>query len=104
MKTKLFLLASVFALLGCVACENVKTDDQIVSLIDKLDEEQTLPLFGGLTVEKVGSTSVESPRSESLTDRIVRYFKSHELKFEISEARESGGKIKPVIVKKVKST
>jgi hypothetical protein len=100
------LCAIVFALIGCIASENVPSDDQVISMINKLDEEQSLPIFGDLSVEKVEGASDAAPRSESLADRIVRYLKSHKVNLEISEARSSsvGGKIKPVIVKKVKST
>lgn len=101
---KLCAVAVIIALVGYVACENVPTDDQVVSMINKLDEEQNLPLFGGLVLEKVENSDAAA-RSESLSDRIVRYLKSHKVNFEINEARSSvGGKIKPVIVKKVKST
>lgn len=97
----------VFALIGFAVSENVEpSDDQVKSLVDQLDNEESLPLFGGLSLEKVEKSEEVSPRSaESLTDRLVRYIKSHELKFDISEARSSvGGKTKPVIVKKIKST
>lgn len=106
MNGKLCAVAIIVAFIGCVACENVPSDDQVISLINKLDEEQSLPLFGGLALEKVENAGEISPRSEGLTDRIVRYLKSHKVNFEISEDRSSnvGGKIKPVIVKKVKST
>ena len=107
MNVKFCTIAIIVAFIGYVACENVPTDEQVVTLINKLDEEQTLPLFGGLTLEKVENSDEVSSRSEGLTDRIVRYLKSHKVNFEISEARSDssvGGKIKPVIVKKVKST
>lgn len=106
MYTKLCAIAIIVAFIGCVACEIVPSDEQVVSMIDKLDEEQSLPLFGGLSLEKVDDKEMASARSgESLADRIVRYLKSHKVNFELSEARSSvGGKIKPVIVKKVKST
>lgn len=107
MNTKVYTFAIIFALFGFVACEKIATDSEIISLIDKLDEEQSLPLFGGLSLEKVESVNdIVTPRSsETLTDRIIRYLKSHSVNFEdSSEARSSGGKIKPVIIKKVKST
>lgn len=105
MNTKLCAIAVIIAFIGCVACENVPSDDQVISMINKLDEEQSFPLFGGLSLEKVESSDEVSARSEDLTDRIIRYLKSHKVNFDISEARSSvGGKIKPVIVKKVKST
>lgn len=106
MSVKLCAIAIIVAFIGCVACENIPSDDQVISMINKLDDEQSLPLFGGLSLEKVEGTNDASARSESLTDRIVRYLKSHEVNFELSEARDSsvGGKTKPNIVKKVKST
>lgn len=105
MKTKFCSIALIAVLVSCVACENVPTDDQVISMINKLDEEQSLPLFGGLSVEKVENSDDTSARFESLTDRIVRYLKSHKVNLELNEARSSvGGKIKPNIVKKVKST
>lgn len=107
MSVKFVAIAIIVAFVGCVVCESVPSDEQVVSMINKLDEEQSLPLFGGLTLEKAENVDEVSARSESLTDRIVRYLKSHKLNFDISEARSGssvGGKIKPVIVKKVKST
>jgi hypothetical protein len=105
MNFKFCVVAIIFALVGCIASENVPSDDQVIAMINELDDEQSLPLFGGLSVEKVEGSSDVSARSESLTDRIVRYLKSHQVNFDLSEARSNvGGKIKPVIVKKIKST
>jgi hypothetical protein len=106
MNTKIYTIAIIFALVGYAACEKIPSDSEIISMIDKLDDEQSLPLFGGLSLEKVESVNDISPRSsETLTDRIVRYLKSHSVNLDnISEARSNGGKIKPVIIKKVKST
>lgn len=105
---KLCAIALIFALIACAASENVApSDEKVISLIDQLDNEESLPLFGGLSLEKVEeSDEVSSRSSESLTDRLIRYVRSHKLNFEISEARSSvGGKTKPqVIVKKIKST
>lgn len=105
MNAKLCAVAIIIAFVGCVACEDVPSDDQVVNMINELDEVPSLPLFGGLTLEKVPNSHEVAARSESLADRIVRYLKCHKVNFEISEARSSlGGKIKPVIVKKIKST
>lgn len=103
MKIKLCAFAIFFVLFGCVACESIPTDDEVVSMIDELDKEQSLNVLEGLTLEKVPNADETAARSETLADRIVRYLKSHEVKFEISEARSSvGGKLSPV--KKIKST
>lgn len=108
MNTKFYTIALLLAasFIGNILCEKIPTDSEVISMIDKLDEEQSLPLFGGLVIEKVESANDISPRSsESLTDRIVRYLKSHSVNLnDLSEARSNGGKIKPVIIKKVKST
>lgn len=104
---KLCAIALIFALIGCAISENVPTDDQVISMIDQLDNEESLPLFGGLSLEKVDDSEEVSSRSlsESLTERLIRFVRSHKVNFEISEARSSvGGKTKPVIVKKIKST
>lgn len=102
------ILIIVNALVSGTVCEKTPpSDSEVISMIDKLDEEQALPLFGGLTLEKVESANDNTPRSsETLTERLIRYLKSHSVNFELSEEARSnvGGKIKPVIIKKVKST
>lgn len=105
MNTKFFTVIIAALCISSIACEKIPTDSEVISMIDKLDEENSLPLFGGLTLEKVENANDNSPRSsESLTDRIISYLKSHTVNYELSEAR-TGGKIKPVkIIKKVKST
>ena len=108
MNTKVTLIAIIFALLGFVSCEKIPTDSEVISMIDKLDDEPSLPLFGGLSLEKVESASeasISARMTESLSDRLVRYLKSHSVNLDNFEARSNGGKIKPVkIIKKVKST
>ena len=107
MNSKIYTIAIFFALFGYViSAEKIPTDSEVIGMVDKLDEEHSLPLFGGLELVKVESASDDVPRSmETLTDRIIRYLKSHSVSFENSyEARSKGGKIKPVIIKKVKST
>lgn len=78
------------------------SENKIISLIDKLDSERHL------------ESKIFLPRyEEALVDRIVRYFKNHQLNFDLSEAKNSnnvGGKIKhqlnkvPSLIKKIKST
>jgi hypothetical protein len=102
---KLFVVALIIALIGCAVSEKVEpSDDEVKKLVDQLDSEESLPLFGGLSLEKVENSEVLPRSVESLTDRLIRYIRSHKLNFDISEARSSvGGKTKPVIVKKIKS-
>lgn len=106
---KFYAVALIVALIGSAVCENiVPSDDEVKSMVDKLDIEDSLPLFGGLSLEKVeNSEDVSSRGVESLTNRLVRYIQTHKLIFDIEStgARSSvGGKTKPVIVKKIKST
>lgn len=110
MKMKICALIFTFAILGSVLCEEnvVPSDEQVKGMIDELDEEQSLPLFGVLSIDKIDNNSGEvstSRSEENLTDRIIRYIRSHNVNVDLSEERSDvGGKIKPVIIKKVKST
>lgn len=101
------MLVVALAIVGTALSENVPSDDAVKKLIDDLDEEQSLEVFGGLSIEKIENSDEVSPRSEGLTDRIIRYVQSHRVNFDLSEERSDvGGKIKPlhIIKKKVKST
>ncbi|CAO1426631.1 unnamed protein product [Diamesa hyperborea] len=60
------------------------SDTEIISMIDKLDDESSVDLFGGLTYEKTSETQTVSARGiESLTERIVRYLKDHQLNMDL---------------------
>lgn len=102
------IIVIALAIVGSALSENVPSDGAVKKLIDDLDDEQSLPLFGGLTLDKIEDSDEVSPRaSEDLTDRLVRYVRSHRVNFDLSEERSDvGGKIKPlhIIKKKVKST
>lgn len=102
---KLCVFALTFALIGCAVAESEPSDDQVKNLVNQLDNEKSLYLFGGLSLDKIPESDVTPRSDESLTQRLVRYISTHKLNFDISEARSSvGGKTKPVIVKKIKST
>lgn len=103
------IIIFTFAIVGSALSENnVPSDDEVKKMIDDLDDEQSLSLFSGLSIEKIANSDQVSPRSEDLTDRIIRYVRSHRVNLDLSEERSDvGGKIKPVvhiIKKKVKST
>lgn len=103
------IIIFTFAIVGSALSENnVPSDDEVKKMIDDLDDEQSLSLFSGLSIEKIVNSDQVSPRSEDLTDRIIRYVRSHRVNLDLSEERSDvGGKIKPVvhiIKKKVKST
>lgn len=102
---KLLALIVFVAIISSAICDYVPTDTEAIELIDRLDNEKSLELFGGLRLDKIEGGD-DSPRSEGLLDRAVRYIKTHQVNFELEEARSSnvGGKIKPVIIKKIKST
>lgn len=60
---------------------------QLMRSIDDLDQEQTLPLFGGLSVERVANAAASSARSgsESLVERAGRYLQTHQVQFSLHE-------------------
>lgn len=61
----------------------------LVQSIDQLDQEQTLPLFGGLSVDRVGDAGAAGAArsaSESVLERVDRYLQSHTLNFSLKEA------------------
>lgn len=60
-------------------------------MIDKLDDESSMDLFGGLTYEKTSETQTVSARGiESLTERIVRYLKDHQLNIDLQSENVEG--------------
>lgn len=67
-------------------CKGDAIESQVSQLIDDVDNQQELYLFGGLTIEKFNNVSVEDVRSSStLIERIDRYLKTHTLKYEVPE-------------------
>lgn len=76
-----FLVATI------MAKATVSIDQQLISSIDDLDQEKSLPLFGGLSIQRIGDGFPSGPRSVdvSILDRAVSYFQSHEIKLSMSE-------------------
>lgn len=71
----------VFAAIVASAFADVSVD--LLNSIDDLDREQTVQVFGGLSVERVADANVGAGRSgtESVLDRVERYMEQHEIKF-----------------------
>jgi hypothetical protein len=71
-----------FALVLCVllkVCSASISDNKVIQLVDTLDHEKTLLLFGGLVVEKTARDEDKPRGFESLTERLYRYFNTHSL-------------------------
>ena len=86
----MFFKASALLLVLCAICfassgaSSSPSDTEIISMIDELDNESSMELFGGLTYQKTTDTQTVSARGiESLTERIVRYLKDHQLNMDL---------------------
>lgn len=67
---------------------------ELVQTIDKLDQETSLPLFGGLSVERMANAAA-APRSgsETLLERAERYMQTHQVQFNVPQNEENDGHI-----------
>lgn len=92
--------SSVFVLIALAACVcakpqivNDKENVNIINLINDIDAEKSLYLFGGLSVEKVngarGGRSFASDVAD-VQERVQDYLESHELKFNVPEDSVDG--------------
>lgn len=63
------------------------TEKDLVNMINRIDNEQSMYLIGGLRVERTenGRAFGGSVAGESLIDRTERYFQSHELSMDFGE-------------------
>lgn len=63
------------------------SERELINKINAIDNESSLYLFGGLSVEKSSSASAQSSgrSDEGLVERAIRYVRSHELKFTVPE-------------------
>lgn len=79
----------MFAAVVVSAFADVSVD--LMNSIDDLDQEQSVQVLGGLTVERLASVAGGAPRSgsERVLDRVSRYMEQHEIKFAGFEAEES---------------
>ncbi|XP_055383076.1 uncharacterized protein LOC129613145 [Condylostylus longicornis] len=86
----LCLIASVKA-----SSKDIDIEKDITNFINEIDNEKSLPLFGGLTVDRIengrsfGSVHNHQTKSESLFDRTERYLQTHELNFSFDAADEN---------------
>lgn len=84
------LKLSVFGLLAIVVCAAYAIDDpaitSLISSIDDLDNEKSLYLFEGLSIEKV-DVPMSGPRSvtSDVLERALQYMESHQIKFTVPE-------------------
>ncbi|XP_021712381.1 uncharacterized protein LOC110680903 [Aedes aegypti] len=77
--------------IAVAAASNTKEEQQMVNLINEIDQQESFPLFGGLSVERVeGARSFGGDVSEDLAERAVRYLNTHSVKFNVPEEEGEG--------------
>lgn len=92
----MYFKIGAIVLLAFIAISNAEPSDRdVIDMINQIDNEKSLNLFGGLSVvesENVGERSASWMSTESAVDRAVRYLNSHELKFAVpNESRAADG-------------
>lgn len=86
--TVVVLCVGVILAVAAVPTANPVADATVdlVQSIDQLDQEQTVTLFGGLSVDRVSDAGAGARSgSESLLERVDRYLQSHTLNFSLKE-------------------
>ncbi|KAL5284820.1 hypothetical protein ACFFRR_006873 [Megaselia abdita] len=66
-------------------------EKDLVNLINRIDNEKSMPLIGGLRVERTenGRAFGGSVNGESLIDRTERYFQTHELTMDFGDDEQT---------------
>ncbi|XP_026470989.1 uncharacterized protein LOC113375265 [Ctenocephalides felis] len=73
----------------CANNDDKCVENKIKEYVDNADQEGSIPLFGGLSIDKVrGVEPLPSSNDESLVGRVQRYMQSHELKFQVPEEKK----------------
>ncbi|XP_065076972.1 uncharacterized protein LOC135700405 [Ochlerotatus camptorhynchus] len=96
----MFLRSSALVILAVTiavaAAANTKEEQQMVNLINEIDQQDSFPLFGGLTVEREENgrsfDGGNADADEDLAERAVRYLSSHTVKFNIPEENSEEGR------------
>lgn len=89
----IYVLVALSAFVVLVKCD--QSEKEIFNMIDKLDNEESLHLFGGLCLNKIENIPKSFPSEhETVVDRVSRYLDSHEIKFDIDDnvSNDVGGK------------
>lgn len=83
----MFVCVAMLMLAGVSLAES---DQDLIGAINRIDNEKSLYLFGGLSVKQVksGRSFGGYGAEETVVDRAIRYLKSHELEFSVP----SGGR------------
>lgn len=87
------LVIAVVAIAVASASANTKQEQQMVNLINEIDQQESFPLFGGLSVERVeggGRSFGGADASEDLAERAVRYLNTHSVNFNVPEEDSEG--------------
>lgn len=76
-----FVLLAVVCATAVALPHHDNNEKDIIDALNKIDNEPSLPLFGGLRIERVdnGRSFGESNSGETFEDRAERYMESHEL-------------------------
>lgn len=92
----MYFKIGAIVLLAFIAISKAEPSDrEVIEMINQIDNEKSLNLFGGLSVvesKNFGERSASWMSSEDAVDRAVRYLNSHELKFAVpNESRAAEG-------------
>lgn len=90
----LVIFAACMAIVNCFdICANNDDkciENEIKGYIDKADQESSIPLFGGLSVESIQRVEpIPSSKDESLVGKVQRYMETHELRFQVPDEKQS---------------
>lgn len=97
----MFLRSSALVILAVTiavaAAANTEQEQQMVNLINEIDQQDSFPLFGGLSVERVENGRSfdggnDGDADEDLAERAVRYLSSHSVKFNFPEEESEEGR------------
>lgn len=86
----LFKLCVVLLCVSMVCGEFEFSKQNLLNTIDKFDKEDSVYLFGGLSIVKTKSEEAQrsDARDETLLNRFKRYFECRALKFSVPDERQ----------------
>lgn len=93
MCTKYICVVLCVALIGCATAlpSQDNNEKDLINMLNKIDNEATLPLFGGLTIQRAESGrsfGVSTNGVESFDERAERYLQTHQLNFSFADEDE----------------
>jgi hypothetical protein len=83
----MFTKLIVFAIICCGLAVAENSDSDLIKLIDNIDNEKSLYLFGGLSVVKIDDArSFGAVPANNFVDRAREYLETHELSMALPKA------------------